>query len=119
MELNIAVKPRPNGIYYISVRGDVGKYTAEYFNSRIDDIVRNPIKFYVMDLSEVAYIDFIGIESIAYSIKKAKEIQGDIKFWGLSPMVKDFFEITRLTRVLEIYDSEEDALNSYRLALGK
>ena len=77
------------------------------------ELIKNPVKKYIMDFAEVSYVNSIGVGAVAAALKKAKKLQGNIKFINVSSTVMELFELTRLTKVFEIYESEEEALKSY------
>ncbi len=113
MDINVVAKPRANGVCVISLRGDIGAETVNDFKMKIDGIINNSTKKYIMDFQEVTYLNSIGVGAVAAALKKAKKFQGNIKLINVSPSVQELFEMTRLTKVFEIFDTEEEAINSY------
>ncbi len=116
MDVNIIAKPKANGVVVLTLQGDIGNDTVESFKAKIDELIKNPVKKYVMDFAEVSYVNSIGVGAVAAALKKAKKIQGNIKFINVSSTVMELFELTRLTKVFEIYESEDEALRSYETA---
>lgn len=116
MDVNVMAKPRPNGVCLILIQGDIGNDTVDVFNTKIEEIIKKPTRNYIMDFAEVRYLDSVGVGAVTEALKRAKSIKGNIKFINLSSMTMELFEMTRLTKVLNIYESEEDALNSYGFA---
>ncbi len=113
MDINLTAKTIANGICIISLRGDIGAETVGDFKTKIDGIINSSIKKYIMDFQEVSYLNSIGVGVVAAALKKVKKFQGNIKLINVSPAVQELFEMTRLTKVFEIYDTEEDAVKSY------
>ena len=48
-------------------------------------------------------------------IKRVRERGGDLKLTNLSSKVRKFFEVTRLEQMLEIFESVEEAVKSFRV----
>lgn len=113
MEIRIDVRPKGNDITLIVLKGEIGTETVNQFKERIDQIVADGKKKLIMDFQEVNYLNSMGLGVIAATLKKLKKSKGDLKLINLSPAVQELFELTRLTKVFEIFDSEESALKSF------
>lgn len=59
-------------------------------------------KDFIIDLTEVTYIDSSGLGVFVSIQKKAIQNGGGVKIKGLNGVVKELFELTRLDRVFEI-----------------
>ena len=57
---------------------------------------------FLIDLSQVDYIDSTGLGMLVSIRKRAIQGGGNIKLQGLQGLVKELFEMTRLTKVFEI-----------------
>src|SRR5215468_1588625 len=64
----------------------------------------------VLDLSGVDYISSAGLRVLMLARKQAKAQGGTFVVAGLSPTVREIFEISRFTVVFEIFASVPDAL---------
>lgn len=113
MDINLTAKTLANGVCVISLRGDIGAETVNDFKTKIDGIINSSTKKYIMDFQEVSYLNSIGVGAVAAALKKAKKFQGNIKLINVSPSIQELFEMTRLTKVFEMFDSEEEAVRSY------
>ena len=113
MNVNLTAKNKANGVCVISLKGDIGAETVNDFKIQIEGIINSAIKNYIMDFQDITYLNSIGVGAIAAALKKVKKFQGNIKLINVSPSVQELFEMTRLTKVFEIFDSEEDAIRSY------
>jgi len=61
----------------------------------------------------VDFIDSYGIGDIVASYSAVKEKKGRLKLACLSPKIWLIFQYSGLTRILEIFDSEEKAIQSF------
>ncbi|MEW6712486.1 MAG: STAS domain-containing protein [Candidatus Riflebacteria bacterium] len=113
MEIRIDVRPKGNDITLVVLRGEIGTETVNQFKDRIDQIVADGKSKLIMDFQEVNYLNSMGLGVVAATLKKVKKVKGDLKLINLSPAVQELFELTRLTKVFEIFDSEESALKSF------
>ena len=113
MEIRIDVRPKSNDVTLVVLRGEIGTETVNQFKDKIDQIVADGKNKLVMDFQEVNYLNSMGLGVVAATLKKVKKNKGDLKLINLSPAVQELFELTRLTKVFEIFDSEEDAVKSF------
>lgn len=67
----------------------------------------------VVDLSGCEFVDSSFLGALVAGLKKTTMKSGDLKIVGLQPPVKAMFELTRLYRIFDIYDNQEEALTSF------
>ena len=66
----------------------------------------------LLNLKNVRYIDSSGIASLVEGLKASRDNGGRLILFGLSSSVREVMELSRLQKIFEIYDSEEQALAS-------
>lgn len=64
----------------------------------------------VIDLEGLAYISSMGLRSFVSVAKKLKDKGGELRVCRLTGLVRQVFEITRLTQVFPLHDTLESAL---------
>ncbi|HEY3707709.1 MAG TPA: STAS domain-containing protein [Terracidiphilus sp.] len=64
----------------------------------------------VIDLGELTYISSMGLRSFVSVAKKLKDKGGELRVCCLTGLVRQVFEITRLTQVFPMHESVESAL---------
>lgn len=69
-------------------------------------------KYFVMDCSELNFIDSTGLGSIISALKSATEIGGDIYIAALQDKPRMLFEITRAYKIFEVFDDVETAIKA-------
>ena len=67
----------------------------------------------VIDLSLAEFVDSSFLGTLVAGLKKATMNSGDLKIVGLQAPVRAMFELTRLYRIFDIFESVEDALASF------
>jgi len=67
----------------------------------------------VLHLEKVSYIDSAGLGALVAAFRGARDRGARLKLCSLSPQVRHALEATRLTRVLEIFDNESAAAQSF------
>jgi len=67
----------------------------------------------LVDLSASDFVDSSFLGALVAGLKKATMKSGDLKIVGLQAPVRAMFELTRLYRIFEIFDTKEEALGSF------
>jgi anti-sigma B factor antagonist len=70
----------------------------------------------VMNLGEVRYIDSGGLGTLVALRTTAQNAGGTIKLTNLTKRVGDLLQVTKLLTVFDVYDSEAEAVESFREA---
>ncbi len=113
MDIKIDIRQKSNNVTLIVLRGEIGTETVNQFKEKLDAIVNEGRNRLIMDFQDVSYLNSMGLGVVAATLKKVKKDKGDLKLINLSPAVQELFELTRLTKVFEICDSEESAIKSF------
>jgi anti-anti-sigma factor len=87
---------------------------AEEFKTRLVEDINEGWRSIIVDLSECEFIDSTFLGTLVVSLKKLTTLGGDLRLIGFQPAVHTMFELTRLFRVFESFESKEEALDSYR-----
>lgn len=67
----------------------------------------------LFNFQKVDFIDSFGVGEILASYISTQNMGGRFKIAGLSQKLHVVFQVTMLTKVLEIHDSEEEALKRF------
>lgn len=70
----------------------------------------------VLDLGDVNYIDSTGLGTLAGLYTSVHKAGGAIKLSRLTNHVSDLLQITKLLTIFEVYNSEAEAVESFRRA---
>jgi len=88
-------------------------HNSEELKAEMNRLFAAGSKDLIVDLKEVRFIDSSGLGVLVSGFKNASTLQGSIKLSGLQTQVKSMFELTRLHRVFDIFQTVDDALESY------
>ncbi len=98
-------------IMVIYVREDrLDANNAEELKAELNRLFELGTKDLVIDLNDVHFIDSSGLGALVSGFKNASARQGSIKLSALQSQVKSMFELTRLHRVFDIYQTADEAL---------
>jgi len=103
-----------NGVMVLDLRGRItlGEET-EALRGRVKQLVEAGYTRLILNLEEVDYIDSVGLSTLVSSYTSARKQGGNVKLLHLTKRVHDLLQITRLSTVFEIYDSLEEAQQSF------
>jgi anti-anti-sigma factor len=91
-------------------RSDRSETTVhEMVKDRLESGTRNIL----FNFEKVEFIDSFGVGEILASYISTQNLGGKLKLARLSKKLYLIFQVTMLTKVLEIFDSEESALQSF------
>jgi anti-sigma B factor antagonist len=66
----------------------------------------------VMNLSQVRYLDSSGVASLVEGLKASRDLGSRFILFGLSMAAREVLQLSRLNKVFEVYDTEEQAMAS-------
>ncbi len=69
----------------------------------------------VMNLTKVRYIDSSGVASLVEGLKASRDLNLRFILFGLSASAREVLQLSRLLKIFEVYDNEDQALSSSAL----
>ena len=115
MKLKLATRTK-DGILVLDCSGRI-VFGDE--SSLLRDFVKNAISEnnrIVLNLGDVNYIDSGGLGTLVELRTTAQHAGGTIKLMSLTKRVGDLLQITKLLTVFDVYNSEAEAVDSFRRA---
>ena len=67
----------------------------------------------VIDLQNVEFVDSTFLGALVAGLKKATMKNGDLRISGLQEPVRAMFELTRLYKIFDIFNTQEEAIKSF------
>ncbi|MCU1301127.1 MAG: anti-anti-sigma factor [Candidatus Sulfotelmatobacter sp.] len=115
MQLKLATRAK-DGVLVVDCTGRV-VFGEE--SSLLRDSVKKAISEnnrIVLNLGEVNYIDSGGLGTLVALRTTAQNAGGTIKLANLTKRVGDLLQVTKLLTVFDVYNSEAEAIDSFRKA---
>ncbi len=66
----------------------------------------------IVNLKAVRYIDSSGVASLVEGLKASRDTGIRLALVGLSPAARQVLELTRLLKLFEVHDDEQEALRA-------
>lgn len=67
----------------------------------------------VFDLRRLRFVDSSGLGAILACLRQLNNAGGDLKLCEVSKPVRALFELVRMHRIFEIFNTKEDAVHSF------
>jgi len=87
---------------------------AKEFRAGITPILKEDVKI-VFDMSPVNFLDSSGCGTILSCLRQLNSAGGDLKMFGLQQSVRTLFELIRLHRIIDIFNTRDEAVSAYRM----
>jgi anti-sigma B factor antagonist len=113
MGLDIQERER-EGIFLLDLRGRlvVGEANTQV-REALHRVVDAGVKNVILNLAGVDYIDSTGLGTLVICYTTLKKNGGTAKLLNLTRRNLDLLVLTKLTTVFEIFNDEQDAVNSF------
>jgi len=87
----------------VRLSGEIDVSTVGQARAHLGEaIADNPGSVITVDMGEVTFLDSTGIGAVVSALKRARHSDGDLRLVGVQPQVLKVFQLTGLTRALEI-----------------
>ena len=87
---------------------------AQQFKNSLYELVSDINNKFVINIHECSFLPSVAIGILISFIRKVSEKKGKVIFSNLTEQVRSIFEVTRLDIILEVYEDEKLAINSFK-----
>lgn len=110
MEIKARAK---GGIIILDLHGRIDVNSANFVEV-VGQCIRDGYCDILCNFEAVDYIDYMGISVIVIAYKEVINNNGRMKFANIPAHLKELFSVAGLDRVIDIYATEELAINSFK-----
>jgi anti-sigma B factor antagonist/stage II sporulation protein AA (anti-sigma F factor antagonist) len=104
---------RDGNILILSPAGRIDNDSSPAFQARLLAAL-TPGAVVLVDLSSIEYVSSAGLRALMMGSKQSKAANGRLAVAALGPVVKEIFEISRFSLVVQVFDTPADALAALR-----
>lgn len=101
------------GYTLIKVTGRIDSESYTAFGLALSQVTDSGERFLALDLSDVTYINSVGLRELVSSAKLVREVDGDIVLIAPSKRVMEVLEITGIGSIFIIAADETEAERHY------
>jgi anti-sigma B factor antagonist len=99
------------GATVVDINGDITLRSTPEVRKVLLEVLRDKRSDRVLvNLEKVRYIDSAGVASLVEALRVSRDAKRGFALFGLGRVPRQVLELTRLTKVFEIYDDEAAAL---------
>lgn len=98
----------------IKVCGELDALVAPKLKERIAKQIELDINKFVIDFGDLVHINSLAMGILRGKLRIVRDLGGDIKLVALNDHIKTIFEMIGLDELFDIYETEEEAIASYR-----
>jgi anti-sigma B factor antagonist len=110
MDQEFHIEERPDGdVPVIAVSGEIDVATAPQLRETLQGVISRGKTTIVLDLLGVTFLDSTALGVLVGALKRCRDAGGDLQVVVAEPRILKIFEITGLTSVFTIVDSESAA----------
>jgi len=110
--MSVKIEPK-NGLTVCYIDGEVDINSSPDIKKSFDKLISKKTPKIVINFSKVAYVDSSGLATLVELLKNMKAYSGRMRLVGLSPKIKSLFEITKLEKLFEIMNTEDEAISTF------
>ena len=88
---------------------------AQALCDRVAELLR-AYRSVVVNLGGVSVMDGAGLGSLVSCVEKAHEVGRNVTWYGLQGNIRKLVDLTRLSRVLDVFETESQAIEACRVA---
>ncbi|HEX2455265.1 MAG TPA: STAS domain-containing protein [Vicinamibacterales bacterium] len=102
-------------VVILDVRGGPISFSeaSDQLLNAIRQVVQRGSRKILLNLRDVHYIDSVGLSEIVEGFKTSRNAGGMLKLCEVVPGFRRLLDVTKLDRVIEVFESEGDALRSF------
>ncbi len=102
-----------NDVTVVSLKGEFDTDSASAFAAAISEIIGKGFTGIVLDLSDVDFVDSVGLEKLLWAKQYCIENSCQMKIAAASVNCAKILEITRLEAEFDRYDELAEAVKSF------
>ncbi|TGM72946.1 anti-sigma factor antagonist [Leptospira mtsangambouensis] len=103
-----------DGIVVLKLFGNLDMLNAGILKERIKESASQEEHRFIFDLEGVSFIDSSGFGLIMSLNDKLTELGGGLRIVNVSKTIRQIFRISKISSVIQIFESTEDAINSFK-----
>ena len=102
-----------DGVNVASLEGEINVTNAMELKKVFGDALKDGATKVVVDFAQVSFIDSSGLAVLIELLNHLQEVQGKLHLCNVNRKITGIFEITKIHKMMDIYDSREMALTSF------
>lgn len=110
--MNLEIKKTSDYVLLKPASQNIDVTVSTEFKSRVADLINRGHLFFLLDLSQVDFIDSSGLGAMISILKTLRLHNGDLVLCDLKPTVLNLLQLTRMHNVFIIRATEKEGIES-------
>ena len=106
-------REKRNDVTVCYLAGEININTVSDFKVIFNEMLEEKAGKVLLNLEEIEYIDSLGLAALLFFSRGLEDGGGQMIITNVLPKVGSIFKITKVDKVLSIFDTEEDALKHF------
>jgi anti-anti-sigma factor len=102
-----------DAVCVLRLAGQLDPLATEQLQAVVDAQLRAERQLFLFDCTELTYIGSVSLRVFVSLSKRVHHI-GKVALFGVSPMVRQVFDITKVSQAVKIYATQGDALDAFK-----
>lgn len=112
--MDVSVTDHTIRIVVVTPHGRVDAFNASELRGRLEALLGESVTKFVLDLSEVPFLDSAGMAVLVSILKRARQQGGDVRLvWPQQEAAQRILRLTKFDRVFQMADTAEAALQNF------
>ncbi len=105
-------------ITFVKIKGYIDTTTSNEVSSKLSELINEGNYQFIIDMGGVNYVSSAGWGVFVGEIRNIRENSGDLKIVQMTPDVFEVFEMLEFNRILDYYETIEEAVNDFDISIG-
>ncbi len=97
----------------IDIAGQLDAFTTPDVKAEFNKLTDARHYKLVLNFTQVDYVNSTGIGAVVAVAQQVRRRKGDLKLYGMKPDIRKVFDLVGASKILEIFETEQDALSSF------
>ncbi|MCD6416535.1 MAG: STAS domain-containing protein [Planctomycetes bacterium] len=103
-----------NGVTVVDMEGRFDASSAPQIKEKLHGIIKEGQISIVVNLGNLRFIDSAGLGVLVSCLRRVAAEGGDLRLAEVPAFCRSIFELTRLTRVFDVNQSEQEAIKAFK-----
>ncbi len=98
----------------VGLSGEFNADAADTFRRSIEERLERKVRFFVIDLEQITFIDSKGLEALVWVQEKCDEHLGQVRLCKPDDVCKKILQVTRLDGRFDVFADVTEAVKTMR-----
>lgn len=112
--MNLETKKTGEFVFLKPIKQNIDATASNEFKSRVMGLINQGNIFFLLNLSQVDFVDSSGLGAMISILKSLKLNNGDIVLCEVNPAILNLFKLTRMNNIFKICSTEKEGLEALK-----